>query len=587
LPRPTSNSRRSLIKRALALLAGSAWPTPRFAQAASLHARVRPGDAAWPTAAQWRGLERAVEGRLAVPSATLDPGANPLNPYFLSDNPGLTQNAGWFEAWRSSPSAYVVAAEKAADVVAAVHFARRHRLRLVVRGGGHSYQGTSCAPDSLLVWMRPMQDVRLHDAFVATGCADAPVPAVSVGAGALWMHVYDAVTTRGGRYVQDGGCATVGVAGLVQSGGFGSHSKHYGTAAGSLLEAEIVTADGRLRIVNRRRDPELFWALKGGGGGNYGVVTRLTLRTHELPTFFGVAMLRVAAQSDVAYRRLVARFVAFYRERLFNAHWGEQVAFDQHNVLTVSMVSHGLTRDELQSLWSPFLDAVRAEPDAYRLGEPLIAALPARDWWNAKFLKTLPGIVRVDDRPGAPEGNVFWEGNRDEPGQFLHAYRSAWLGAPALNADDGATLVDALFAASRHWRISLHFNKGLAGSPDEALALARETATNPGALDAFALAICAAEATDAYRQAPDLEVAAFERDRVYRAMDALLARVPSQGTYVSESDYFDPDWQRTCWGTNHARLAAAKRRYDPHGLFFVRHGVGSESWSDDGFTRRT
>lgn len=106
-----------------------------------------------------------------------------------------------------------------------------------------------------------MKTLTHHDAFVATGCAatDPPEPAVSVGAGAIWMHVYDAVTTKGGRYVQGGGCATVGVGGLVQSGGFGSFSKTYGTAAAGLLEAEVVTADGTVRIASRCTHPDLFW----------------------------------------------------------------------------------------------------------------------------------------------------------------------------------------------------------------------------------------------------------------------------------------------------------------------------------------
>ena len=82
---------------------------------------------------------------------------------------------------------------------------------------------------------------------------------------------------------------TVGVAGLIQSGGFGSFSKRYGMAAASLLEAEVVTADGEVRIANACTNPDLFWGLKGGGGGSLGVVTRLTLRTHELPPFFGGA----------------------------------------------------------------------------------------------------------------------------------------------------------------------------------------------------------------------------------------------------------------------------------------------------------
>ena len=181
------------------------------------------------------------------------------------------------------------------DVAAAVDFARESHLRLVVKGGGHSYQGTSNAPDSLLVWTRAMNKVSTHDAFVGQGCQgkQAPTPAVTVEAGAMWIDVYNAVTTKAGRYVQGGGCASVGVAGLIQSGGFGSMSKGFGTAAAGLLEAEIVTADGVVRMVNACMNPDLFWALKGGGGGSWGVVTKLTLRTHELPQFFGGASAKI------------------------------------------------------------------------------------------------------------------------------------------------------------------------------------------------------------------------------------------------------------------------------------------------------
>jgi FAD/FMN-containing dehydrogenase len=92
----------------------------------------------------------------------------------------------------------------------------------------------------------------------------APHPAVSLGAGALWLHAYGAVTTRSGRYVQGGGCTTVGVAGLVLSGGFGSFSKAFGLAAAGLLEAEVVTADGTARTANACSHPDLFWGLKQG-----------------------------------------------------------------------------------------------------------------------------------------------------------------------------------------------------------------------------------------------------------------------------------------------------------------------------------
>jgi FAD/FMN-containing dehydrogenase len=154
-----------------------------------------------------------------------------------------------------------------------VNFARENDLRLVVKGGGHSYQGTSNAPDSLLIWARHMNDIAMHTAFVPQGCEHVlqPQPAVTLGAGTIGMQAYNAVTTKAGKYIQGGGCTTVGLPGLIQGGGFGSHSKHYGTAAGNLLEAEVVTADGQIRIANASTNPHLFWALKGGGGGTYGV----------------------------------------------------------------------------------------------------------------------------------------------------------------------------------------------------------------------------------------------------------------------------------------------------------------------------
>jgi FAD/FMN-containing dehydrogenase len=127
----------------------------------------------------------------------------------------------------------------------------------VVKGGGHSYQGTSNAPDSFLIWTRHMNDITMHTAYVPQGCEHTlqPQPAVTLGAGTIGMQAYDAVTTKGGKYVQGGGCTTVCLAGLVQSGGFGSFSKHYGLAAGGLLEAEVVTADGKIRIANACTNP--------------------------------------------------------------------------------------------------------------------------------------------------------------------------------------------------------------------------------------------------------------------------------------------------------------------------------------------
>jgi hypothetical protein len=272
------------------------------AATASGFGRVRPGDAAWPNAESRAKLNAAVGGDLIaveppfVACATdpksascVDALANIRNPFYLCDQPGGTQVSGWLDAWTPAPSAYAVKAQSSGDVAAAVNFARDNRLRLVVKGTGHSYQGTSNAPDSVPIWTRAMDKVTLHDAFTPRGGEGtaAPCPTVTAGAGAVWIDLYHTVASEAGRFVQGGGCADAGVAGLVQSGGFGSFSKGFGTAAAGSLQAEIVTADGAVRIANAYTNPDLFWVLKGGGGGSWGVVTQLTLRTHELPAFFG------------------------------------------------------------------------------------------------------------------------------------------------------------------------------------------------------------------------------------------------------------------------------------------------------------
>ena len=589
----------------LPLMAGGLWALVGSARAAHpvtrrRAPRVRPSDPAWPGAERWEQLKAAVGGNLipvralfescaAEPkgAACLEALSNIRNPFWIGDQPAGTQVSGWLDAWTPAPSVYAVRARNAADVAASVKFAQLNNLRLVVKGGGHSYLGTSNAPDSLLIWTRSMNTVTLHDAFVGESCAGraAPVSAVSTGAGAVWMDLYNAVTTAGGRYVQGGGCTSVGVAGLVQSGGFGSFSKGFGSAAAGLLEAEIVTADGEIRIANACTNPDLYWAIKGGGGGTFGVVTRLTLRTHELPRFMGYAGATIKAQSDASFLKLIARFIDFYHDSLFNPHWGEQVKFDSGNRLEISMVCQGLDKSQIAGVWQPFIEWVKAAPRDFTLTEPFRSgALDAQSWWD---LSDNPSMIH-DTREGVPKGHAWWRGDQDQVGAFLHGYETLWLPASLLHSDRQHQFADALFAASRHKQVELHINKGLAGAPPEALAATRQTAMNPAVLDAFTLALIADGEGPAYPSLPrpDVDWASARADAhaIDRAAAELSKLVRNPGSYVSESNYFNHSWQDAYWGRNYPRLRAIKNKYDPDGLFFVHHGVGSEDWSADGFT---
>ena len=481
-------------------------------------------------------------------------------------------------------------ATKPGHIAAAVDFARKNDLRLVVKGGGHSYQGRSNAADSLLVWTRHMNDVTVENGFVPGGCHGvAPLRAVHCGSGATWIQAYDAVTTRGGAYVQGGGCTTVGVAGLVQSGGFGSFSKHYGTAAGNLLEAEVVTADGRIRVVNACSDPDLFWALKGGGGGSFGIVSRVTLRARELPEFFGGVLFQVRASSDGAFRQLLREFVRFYADTLFNDHWGESVSVSPGNVLNVRMVSRGLTTDEAKRAWQPFIDRVRAGGEFTVPEEPIIVGVPARHWWDVEWWRANHlDVMTSDPRPGANPHNVWWSGDGGQAAWTIYGFESLWMPASLLQHDRQDSLASALFSASRHHALELHFNKGLAGAPRDATDAARDTAMNPAVLDAFALAIVAG-AGGGYPgitgHEPDVAAARRSRQQVHLGMDELRAIAPAGGAYFSESNFFERDWPHAYWGGHYERLSRIKKQYDPNGLFFVHNGVGSEAWSRDGFTK--
>ena len=356
---------------------------------------------------------------------------------------------------------------------------------------------------------------------------------MSIGAGALWADAYEMVTTRGGRYVQGGGCRTVGVAGLVQGGGFGSWSKRYGTGAAGLLEAEIITADGVARVVNECLNPDLSWAIKGGGGGTFGVVTRFTLHTRELPEFFGAVSAAIRAASDEAYRALIAEAMSFYRANLFNAHWGEKFSFRSDNTLDIGMLFQGLARQQERT--PGHRSSVGFGAEGIFLYATTVGTGRSRTALLGLAVHECAGTGRgtAGYREGAPPYHAFWKDNEYEAGQLLHAYKSAWLPAASLDPHRQRALADAIFASSRHWGSEFHFNKGLAGASAEEIASARNTATNPQVLDAFALVIIGSTGPPAYPgmagPPPDLLRARDAAAHAAKAMEELLKIAPGAG----------------------------------------------------------
>jgi FAD/FMN-containing dehydrogenase len=244
MPSPPRWSRRALLARA----------------ALGLGALARPARRGSAPGLPWAALRARLAGTLVLPT---DPGYAEARELF---NPT-------FDAVRPAAVAYCA---RTADVQACIAFARQHGLPLAVRAGGHSYAGYSTGP-GLVVDVSRM-------AGVGEPAADGTV---RVGAGIRQVDLY-AGLARWGRTVPGASCATVGLAGLAQGGGIGVLDRLLGLTLDNVVGLEVVTADAVVRRVDAATEPDLFWACRGGGGGNFGVVTAFRLQTHvvgELTVF--------------------------------------------------------------------------------------------------------------------------------------------------------------------------------------------------------------------------------------------------------------------------------------------------------------
>ena len=228
--------------------------------------------------------------------AILDPAAvEGFGGELLRDgDPGYDESRRVFNAGIDRRPALIARCTGVADVMAALALAREHGLEVCVRGGGHSVSGQAVADDALMINLRPMNRVRVDPERRTAWC----------GGGANWGEL-DRETQPFGLAVTGGRLADTGVGGLTLGGGSGWLERKYGLTVDSLISAEVVTADGRLLVASADRNPDLFWALKGGGG-NFGVVTGFEFELHEVGplVYGGMMMFPIDAAVDLlkAYR---------------------------------------------------------------------------------------------------------------------------------------------------------------------------------------------------------------------------------------------------------------------------------------------
>ncbi|MDF3292723.1 MULTISPECIES: FAD-dependent oxidoreductase [Streptomyces] len=503
--------RRSLLRGSAGLgLAAVALPscaTTGAAHAAPVNARNASAKGA--SAPDWSALARGLHGKLIRPAdADYDIGRRLYNTRFDGQRPAAL--------------AYIA---NTADIAECLAFARRTGVPVSIRNGGHSYAGWSSGNGRLVI------DVSKLSAISVSGGA------ATIGAGAKLIDVYN---TLGGHGVTipAGSCPTVGVSGLTLGGGHGVTARAYGLTCDNLTGATLVTADGKTITADARTNADLFWALRGAGNGNFGVVTELRFRTHPAPAC-------VTAYMTWPWSKATAAISAWQE-------WGPDQPDEIWSSLHLDCAAGG----------SPTLSVA-----AFSLGS-------YSDLQNA--------VDRLAQRIGGPARSVSLR--RHTYLDAMNSYAGCTDRTPSQCHLPGRTpgrTPSGQLDRETYTARSDFYDRSLSAAGAAALVAQLErlrSASGGGAGSAALTALGGA----VNRVAPGATAFVHRRSRF---LAQYIASGPLSGTgwldgahramrpYASGAayqNYIDPtltDWRRAYYGSAADQLAAVKRKYDPNRLF--------------------
>jgi FAD/FMN-containing dehydrogenase len=398
-----------------------------------------------------------------------------------------------------------------ADVQQSVNFARAHNLRLSVRGGGHSAPGYGTNDGGLVIDLSLLKGIQV----------DPTASTVRVQGGVLWREL-DHETQAFGLATTGGTVSNTGVAGLTTGGGLGWLMGKHGLAIDNLLSADVVTADGQFRKASAADHPDLFWALRGGGG-NFGIVTSMKFRLHPVSQVLGGLLLYPLDQARDVLR--------FYRE------FCETLPDDAEAYAALLTAPQGMPVAALMLGYNgPIADGEKTLAPARRFGKPL-----------ADLVGPMPYSARQKmlDEPNATHG--------------LHRY---WRSAFTEKVSD--EIVDVLVDAASHFSsplsvlIFFHMHGAAARVPSAETAFAaRRTQWDFDAISQW---------SDAGESAQHIQ---WVRG-VWEKVEPHL-----QGTaYINHLTQDDrPEKVRASFGVNYSRLRQVKRIYDPTNLFRLNANI--------------
>ncbi|GFN19172.1 FAD binding domain protein [Aspergillus tubingensis] len=555
----------------------------------SLQCKCAPNDACWPPVTEWDSLNTTVSGRLieTIPVGSVCYPSEPTYDAeacaavrtnwttwpFHSDNSVSTGNPDWDDACTpiyangTSVTAnvdagkegcsignyppYVVNATQVHHVQAAVKFAKKWNLRLNIKNTGHS-GWRSIAYGSLSIWTHHMKSFEFHDKFKPESCQkEESTMAATLGAGIqdgelfANMAKHDAIAVGGEN-------ADVGVVGWATGGGHGLATGTYGMGADNIVEATVVTPDGRVLKANACQNQDLFWALRGGGGGTFGVITSLTVKAYKMPSVT-LAMINVGAKNSTSTKswyQLVAQMHTQF-PRLQDA--------GLHGYYTMSGSPKSITVTLLQYN-KPNTTSI------LRLSEPLLEVLNAANSsathsFTTEWVPSWYTLVEHVPMSGSTGSSHSATASRLIPRRALE------------NVD---LLADVLETVTSPDNVPIGVSKPSISGTMTASKEPVDNALNPAWRETAVHLIASRSWDDSVSEDVANQVT---EDMTFKRGYALRQLAPDAGAYFNEANYHEPNWQWSLFGNNYPRLHSIKKVYDPESVLWCHHCVGSEEWA--------
>ncbi|MCR6488733.1 FAD-binding oxidoreductase [Amycolatopsis sp. OK19-0408] len=474
----------------------------------------------------WNSLRCHLDGDLVLPSDT------------AAYASARMQSLGMYDSTAPSAVAYC---ESARDVQTVLSFAQDNAVHTVPRSGGHSFGGYSTT-DGMVLDVSRMNQVTTDGTHV------------TIGAGTQMVDALNALTPHG-MALAGGLCPTVGAGGFIQGGGIGHQTRKFGMACDRLVSAEVVLANRRVVRASARENPDLYWALRGNGGGNYGVVTSYTLEPVQRNTLIGYRLMWLGADAG--------KVIENWQQWMLNAPNDLSSVLltlvrptnppNSDTVIVVSGTWYS-TADELNTHIDEFVAAVGAAPSQRAVGESTVHDAMMQIYGCATL--TTEQCHRAGTTPEAQLGRYNY-----------YRTRSRMFDAAVPRADVDALLT--VLADPTHFRDKqsrLLYFEALGGAANE-----------KGRTDTAYVHRTTKLLAGVTAQLPDLTYTPDDTAACESWLADGFAVLDRHSLRESYQNYMDPaiqDWRTAYYAENYPRLVRVKRAYDPHGFFRFARGIG-------------